>query len=216
MPSFDFFQHWYPLLPIEDLEPQKPTTATLLGISLVIWKPPSSEIHRVFLDRCPHRLAPLSEGRIDEQTGNLMCSYHGWQFEQNGTCTRIPQADNSELVAKNSRICATAFPTVQKNDLLWVWLDASTPEIAAKTALPLSPKIDSSRGFVWSSMVRDLEYDWRILVENVADPSHVPFAHHGIQGNRDKAKPIVLDILRSTEIIGSKAPSFKTALSIHY
>ena len=198
MPSFDFFQQWYPLLPIEDIEPQKPTTATLLGIPLVIWKSPTSH-YRVFLDRCPHRLAPLSEGRIDDRTGNLMCSYHGWQFEPSGSCTRIPQADNLEAIAKSDRnFCATAFPSVEKNDLLWVWMDAASPEIAAKTDLPLSPKIDSSKGFVWSSMVRDLEYDWRILVENVADPSHVPFAHHGIQGNRDKAQPIVLDILRST------------------
>lgn len=199
MSSFDFFQQWYPLLPVEDIKSQKPTTATLLGIPLVIWKSLSSETYQVFLDRCPHRLAPLSEGRIDEKTGNLMCSYHGWQFESDGTCTNIPQAEHPELIAKNSRnFCATAFPSLQKNDLLWVWMDASSPELAAKTTLPLSPKIDSSKGFVWSSMVRDLEYDWRILVENVADPSHVPFAHHGIQGNRDKAKPIVLDILRST------------------
>ena len=197
MPSFDFFQQWYPLLPIEDIEPQKPTTATLLGVPLVIWKSPSSPTYRVFLDRCPHRLAPLSEGRIDDRTGNLMCSYHGWQFDPNGSCTRIPQAD-PEAIAKNKQnFCATAYPTAEKNDLLWVWMDANTPEIATKTDLPLSPKIDSSKGFVWSSMVRDLEYDWRILVENVADPSHVPFAHHGIQGNRDKAKPIALDILRS-------------------
>ncbi len=199
MSSFDFFQHWYPLLPVEDIEPQKPTTATLLGIPLVIWKPSSSQTYQVFLDRCPHRLAPLSEGRIDDKTGNLMCSYHGWQFEASGNCTRIPQADNPELIAKNSHsFCATAFPCRQENDLLWVWMDASSPEIAAKTALPLSPKIDSSKGFVWSSMVRDLEYDWQTLVENVADPSHVPFAHHGIQGNRDRAQPIPLEIVRST------------------
>jgi hypothetical protein len=32
---------------------------------------------RCFEDRCPHRLAPLSEGRIDEQDGGtLMCNYH--------------------------------------------------------------------------------------------------------------------------------------------
>lgn len=31
----------------------------------------------VFEDRCPHRLAPLSEGRIEPSTGHLMCSYHG-------------------------------------------------------------------------------------------------------------------------------------------
>ena len=198
MSSFDFFQHWYPLLPVEDIDPQKPTTATVLGIPLVIWKPTSSKTYQVFLDRCPHRLAPLSEGRIDE-SGNLMCSYHGWEFDTDGECKRIPQADNSQLVTKNrENFCATVYPSCQENDLLWVWMDADTPEIAAETDLPLSPKIDASKGYVWSSMVRDLEYDWQTLVENVADPSHVPFAHHGIQGNRDRAMAIPLEIVRST------------------
>jgi len=216
MSAFNFFQHWYPLLPIEDLEPSKPTTATILGIPLVIWRSPNSAKYQVFLDRCPHRLAPLSEGRVDEKTGNLMCSYHGWQFDQAGTCKRIPQADQPELIAKkNQNFCATAFPSIEQNDLLWVWMDESSPELAAKTSLPLSPKIDKTKGFVWSSMVRDLEYDWRTLVENVADPSHVPFAHHGIQGNRDKARPIVLDILQSTMDlieVQTKRP-FKTTIT---
>ena len=199
MSSFNFWQHWYPLLPVEDLEPEKPNTAMVLGIPLVIWRSPKSTEYQVFLDRCPHRLAPFSEGRIDDKTGNLMCSYHGWQFQPDGTCTHIPQADNPELIAKNSgNLCATAFPCLQQNDLLWVWMDADSSELAAQTALPLSPKIDADGGYVWSSMVRDLAYDWRTLVENVADPSHVPFAHHGIQGNRERAKPLVLDILRSS------------------
>ena len=198
MSSFDFFQHWYPLLPLEDIDPQKPTTATLLGIPLVIWKPTSSNTYQIFLDRCPHRLAPLSEGRIGE-SDNLICSYHGWEFDTQGECQRIPQADNPDLITKQAQnLCATVYPNRQENDLLWVWMDAATPEIAAETALPLSPKIDASKGYVWSSMVRDLAYDWQTLVENVADPSHVPFAHHGIQGNRDRAMPIPLQIVRST------------------
>ncbi len=198
MPSFNFFQHWYPLLPLEDIEPQKPTSATLLGIPLVIWKSTTSPTYKIFLDRCPHRLAPLSEGRIDE-SGNLMCSYHGWQFDSAGECQRIPQAENADLIAKQKdNLCVTVYPSRQENDLLWVWMDADTPELAAKTDLPLSPQIDTSKGFVWSSMVRDLAYDWQTLVENVADPSHVPFAHHGIQGNRDRAMPIPLQIVTST------------------
>ena len=67
-PEFDFFQHWYPLLPIEDLDPKQPKAMTLLGVHLVIWKPKASETVQVFLDQCPHRLAPLSEGRIDDTT----------------------------------------------------------------------------------------------------------------------------------------------------
>lgn len=196
--QFNFFQHWYPISPIEDLDTKIPTPITILGIRLVVWT--NSSDYQVFLDQCPHRLAPLSEGRIDEKTGNLMCSYHGWQFDSQGSCTHIPQADNCELLTKNQHnLCVAALPVKQAQDLLWVWLDADSPEQAANTPLPLSPFIDASQGFVWSTFVRDLEYDWQTLVENVADPSHVPFAHHGIQGNREKASPVPIKIEQSTQ-----------------
>ncbi|NJL62370.1 MAG: Rieske 2Fe-2S domain-containing protein [Methylacidiphilales bacterium] len=197
--KFNFFQHWYPVTPIEDLDPKKPTPVTILGIRLVIWKPKSSDTYQVFLDQCPHRLAPLSEGRIDEKTGDLMCSYHGWRFDSQGVCTQIPQAENPEILSKNKdNFCVTSLPIRQASDLLWVWLDTNSRELADNTTLPLSPNIDAGKGFVWSSIVRDLEYDWQTLVENVADPSHVPFAHHGVQGNRDKAVPVQIKISQST------------------
>ena len=196
--EFNFFHQWYPVSPVEDIDPKKPTAVTVLGIRLVIWKPKTSD-YQVFIDKCPHRLAPLSEGRVDEKTGNLMCSYHGWEFNAQGTCTRIPQAENPEIVTKNQKnLCAVSLPVRQENDLLWVWPDANSPQLAEETPLPLSPQIDASKGFVWSSYVRDLEYDWQTLVENVADPSHVPFTHHGVQGNREQAVPIPLKIIEST------------------
>ncbi|NES24081.1 MAG: Rieske 2Fe-2S domain-containing protein [Symploca sp. SIO3E6] len=198
-PEFNFFQNWYPLSPLEDLDPKKPTPVTLLGMGLVIWKQKSTENYQVFLDQCPHRLAPLSEGLIEKKTGNLMCSYHGWQFDAKGTCTRIPQAEKPELITQNQdNFCAVVFPSRHANDLLWVWADAHSPQLAAQTPLPLSPQIDASQGFVWSSFVRDLEYDWQTLVENVADPSHVPFSHHGVQGNRERANPITFSNVEST------------------
>jgi len=197
--KFNFFQHWYPLSPIEDLDPKQPTAVTLLGLRLVIWKPTSSETYRVFLDQCPHRLAPLSEGRVDEKTGNLMCSYHGWQFDSQGICTQIPQAENPQLLTKKQQnLCAVTLPCRQENDLLWVWPDAKSAEQAATTLLPVSSKVDAGMDFVWSSYVRDLEYDWQTLVENLVDPSHVPFAHHGLQGNREQARPIAMKIVQST------------------
>jgi phenylpropionate dioxygenase-like ring-hydroxylating dioxygenase large terminal subunit len=197
--EFNFFQHWYPLSPVEDLDSPRPVPVTLLGIRLVIWKPRDAESYRVFLDQCPHRLAPLSEGKVDDQTGNLMCSYHGWQFDGQGICTHIPQAENPQLVTKNQRnFCVVSLPVRQENDLLWVWPDAKSAELAATISLPLSPYIDTNKGFVWSSYIRDLEYDWQTLVENVADPSHVPFSHHGVQGNRDKARSIPINVIQST------------------
>lgn len=197
--EFNFFQQWYPVSPLEDLDPDQPTSITLLNQRLVIWKPSALKEYCVFWDCCPHRLAPLSEGRIDSQTGHLMCSYHGWQFNSEGICRIIPQAENPDIVTKNEAgFCVQKLPTQQENGLLWVWADADSAEMAFSHPLPLSPQIDRSQGFVWSSVVRDLAYDWQTLVENVADPAHVPFAHHGVQGNRDRAKPFAITIQQST------------------
>jgi phenylpropionate dioxygenase-like ring-hydroxylating dioxygenase large terminal subunit len=214
--DFNFFQHWYPLSPIEDLEPNRPTPVTILGKQLVIWKSSALKNYQVFLDQCPHRLAALSEGRIEEKTGTLMCSYHGWEFDDRGVCTRIPQAENPDLVQKNKEnFCVVKFPTQEVNGLLWVWMDPNCPELAAKTPLPLSSQVDAEKGFVWSSLVRDLEYDWQTLIENVADPSHVPFAHHGVQGDREKAEPIPITISQSTrDMIEAKIDRrFKTTIT---
>lgn len=57
--AFVWRDHWYPVSLIEDLDPSVPTPFQLLGRELVVWKDPQSQ-WRVFLDKCPHRLAPLS------------------------------------------------------------------------------------------------------------------------------------------------------------
>ena len=197
--EFNFFQQWYPLSPIQDLKRDRPTPVTLLGMRLVIWKPQNADNFRVFLDQCPHRLAPLSEGRVDEETGNLMCSYHGWQFDQGGVCTHIPQLEQEQL-DKNiqQQYCVLSYPTREEQDLLWVWADLHSADLAKITPLPRSPQVDAEKGFSWDSFVRDLPYDWQTLIENVADPSHVPFTHHGVQGNRKQGRPIVMEIVESS------------------
>ena len=35
-------------------------------------------------DVCPHRMAPLSQGRIDPHSGCIECPYHGQQFDTKG------------------------------------------------------------------------------------------------------------------------------------
>ncbi len=69
---------------------------TLLGKEYVIWWDESVAQWSVLEDRCPHRLAQLSLGRIVD--GQLMCSYHGWRFDGNGSCVSIPQVVLSAVV----------------------------------------------------------------------------------------------------------------------
>lgn len=90
-PSNLWQQAWYPVAYLRDLDPQAPQRFVLLGQPLVIWFERGEGIWRVFADVCPHRLVPLSEGRLSSD-GQLECPYHGWQFDGAGHCTLIPQA----------------------------------------------------------------------------------------------------------------------------
>jgi phenylpropionate dioxygenase-like ring-hydroxylating dioxygenase large terminal subunit len=88
---FDWLDQWYPLAPVCDLDPGAPHGKTVLGLRVVAWYDRAVDDWRVFDDACPHRLAPLSEGRIDGK-GRLQCVYHGWCFDGRGSCQFIPQA----------------------------------------------------------------------------------------------------------------------------
>lgn len=89
--KFDWFAEWYPVMQVCDLDKRVPIAKKVLGLDLVVWWDRNENAWKVFDDSCPHRLAPLSEGRID-QWGRLQCVYHGWCFNGSGDCKFIPQA----------------------------------------------------------------------------------------------------------------------------
>ncbi|KAM3692736.1 hypothetical protein ACJW31_08G111100 [Castanea mollissima] len=190
--KFSWRDHWYPVSLIEDLDPQLPTPFQLLGRDIVLWFDNSSSQWVAFDDKCPHRLAPLSEGRIDE-AGNLQCSYHGWSFDGCGSCVKIPQASSEGPEARalrSPRACATRFPTMQSQGLLFVWPDENGWERARATKPPMLPDDFDEPEFSSVTIQRDLFYGYDTLMENVSDPSHIDFAHHKVTGRRDRAKPL--------------------------
>ncbi|KAJ9697740.1 hypothetical protein PVL29_007050 [Vitis rotundifolia] len=77
--KFDWFSQWYPVAPVCDLDKRKPHSKRVIGLDVVVWWDRNESEWKVFDDACAHRLAPLSEGRID-QWGRLQCVYHGWCF----------------------------------------------------------------------------------------------------------------------------------------
>ena len=71
--AFDWHKQWYPVAAIECLKPDRPHALQLLGVRLVAFKDAAGE-WAVLEDVCPHRLAPLSDGRLTAGR-ELMCSY---------------------------------------------------------------------------------------------------------------------------------------------
>ena len=187
--TFSWTKQWYPVAAVEFLDANKPHAIQLLGKDLVLWRDSVGK-WRCFADLCPHRGVPLSEGRI-EADGTLLCAYHAWRFSSEGHCVSIPQSLDSETEARNRanpRSCAIAYPTQERQGLLWVWAEAGAQAWEeSKLRLPrIVPELENPSDRVVKTfwLVRDLPYGWDFFLENVADPAHVPVSHHGMMGSR--------------------------------
>ncbi len=192
---FDPKEAWYPVHYVEYLDKSKPTPFTLLDRDIVIWWDSTASCWRVFEDKCPHRLAPLSEGRIADD-GLLECPYHGWAFSGEGHCERIPQQVEDLAAQASERACVTSLPTTQRQGLLFAY--PGLPENASRTPVPMvEPMEECFDEWVYVDTFRDLPYDAVTLLENVIDSSHIPYTHHGSVGNRAFAGPVELEVIES-------------------
>lgn len=210
--QFNWFKAWYPVVPIEMLDPEKPHQYQLLGMDLVIWKDAVVEggkfeskkkrpkkakrtggQWRVFVDECPHRKVPLSEGRVEDD-GSILCSYHAFRFNGTGNLIDVPQyagLDDFDLeqVQKNPKSQCNSFPTRIIDGVLWVWPE--TGDDARLESLLTEPKhyklpdgVDADRAWYGPWNYRELPYSADYFIENVMDPAHVSVSHHGIVGSR--------------------------------
>ncbi len=192
---FDWAEAWYPVHYVRDLDKAKPTRFTLLEQDVVIWWEARSQTWRVFADQCPHRLAPLSEGRINE-AGLLECPYHGWAFAGSGACKHIPQQPPDGEAHLSSRACIDSLPTKVCQDLLFVY--PGKPENAARVSVPIIEPLEAEpEGWVMLNTFRDLPYDALTLLENVLDVSHIPYTHHKTVSKRENAAPMQMDVVAS-------------------
>lgn len=196
--QFNWFKAWYAVHVTEIMDPGRPHKTQVLGINLVIWNDgPTVNGQkqmgewRVFEDACPHRQAPLSEGRVEDD-GSLLCSYHAWRFDGEGKCTDLPYSP-VHLQPKhkcNCRAQCRNFPTRVEDGVLFVWPDSSPEghkECLAKDPPLIEELHDAELSKKWMKFptnIRDLELGWDVFFENAMDPSHFLVAHHNITGNR--------------------------------
>ena len=169
------FPHtWVPLATTFELDPDRPTPVRFLGLNYIAYRDNDGE-WVVMEDACPHRLAPLSEGRIDREKDRIECAYHGWAFESSGACVRIPQATDAVAAASltSPRACVASYPTRVEKSVLWAWVwpeDLLTvvgdPAAQPETMLA---GVDPDA----ATYTRDLPYGWDTLLE-VSALSHRP------------------------------------------
>jgi phenylpropionate dioxygenase-like ring-hydroxylating dioxygenase large terminal subunit len=167
---------WHPVLASAGLTGEKPVGIRLLGNDIVVWRCEGRAV--AWQDLCIHRGARLSMGRV--QGATLSCPYHGWTYNGEGRCIRIP---SHPLVAPPARALARVYKVQERFGLVWVCLGEP------RRGLPDYPE--------WSDAAyrHDIcgPYTFHAagprIMENFFDVGHFAFVHEGLLG--DSARPEV-------------------------
>jgi vanillate O-demethylase monooxygenase subunit len=127
-------------------------------------------------DACPHRGSPLSAGCVVDAT--VQCAYHGYRFDGDGRCVRIPALGPDSPIPPRAHIGA-AHEVTERYGLVWL-----APEP------PLTPIIDvpewDDPAFVVAALPDQLWHAGAAqMVDNFLDLAHFPFTHLATFGDPD-------------------------------
>ena len=169
--------HWYPILRAEELG-EKPVACRRFAEDLAVWRN-AAGAPRVFENHCPHRLAPLSLGKISGD--ELACPYHGWRFGGSGACVSMPLEQPSPAVL--ARHSVKSYPAEERGGYIWMFYGRREDV----TPLQVPPELEDTAWLAFKT-----EYVWKTnwinVLDNVIDPLHAIFLHAGAVTQRKRAR----------------------------
>ena len=197
--------HWYVACRSKELD-DEPLSRAVHGTPLVLFRD-GSGTPGALLDRCVHRNAPLSEGKVLD-SGTLECRYHGWQFDVTGRCRHVPcLADPDPSGEENRRVEACA--TVERDGFVWVWGEPGGEPVGQPFAIPTVGEPG------YTTVVRSFDVDATLhaTAENILDVPHTAYLHKGLfrGGDEEPDTEITAEVRRwadrvEAEYMGESRP----------
>lgn len=175
---------WWFAARSNEVSRDKPLGLWLLDEPVVFYRKQDNSV--VALDnRCPHRWAPLSEGKVDGD--NIVCPYHGFKYCPKGDCVEIPSQDSIP-----SRVRVKPYPVIEKDGLVWVWM--GDVDKAASEPLPLDTSWLSDPSWSYVNGFTTVDANYQLLKENILDLTHVPHVHPVSIGAADWTNPPKVEV----------------------
>jgi len=157
---------WYVAAWDHEIQRLKLSRRLLLGEPVVLYR--KGDGAPVALeDRCCHRHAALSHGRL--RGNNVECAYHGLVFDPGGVCVHIPSQDK---IPQSARV--RSYPVAEKHHWIWIWM--GDPSKADESLIP-DFGVMSDPGWNWRGETLAVEGNYMLVVENLMDLSHLPALH---------------------------------------
>ena len=184
---------WYAAGWSRDFEPGKLYPLTILNEPVVVYRT-ANQTPVALQDRCCHRLAPLSMGRLEGE--NLRCMYHGLKFAPSGRCIEVPGEAKIPPQVK-----VRSYPVRDEYSIAWIWMgDAAGAEAEL---IPDFVGVDDPH---WAMHPGRMDYraNYTLINDNLLDLSHIGFLHANSLGltvtPKKMLKPTVMPIARGVRI----------------
>jgi nitrite reductase/ring-hydroxylating ferredoxin subunit len=117
--SSDQPRHWRTVAFSADVPPAKPVHVVCANSDFVLFRD-ADGVCRALADRCAHRRARLSGGRLTQQCF-VECPYHGWRYDgATGACVAIPNLRPDEKIPNNYRV--QVYETLERDGFIQVLL----------------------------------------------------------------------------------------------
>jgi phenylpropionate dioxygenase-like ring-hydroxylating dioxygenase large terminal subunit len=159
----DVLRFFHPVLASRALR-RDPVRVTVDGRDFVLFRDGAGRA-AALVDRCPHRFAPLSKGRVAPD-GRLTCPYHGWSFDADGHGRSPSQPTLSKCDAQ---------PLVVREAHDTIWIRRAEPGHAPPLGLP---SLGVPEGFEWAGRFDMLfEAPLHVALDNFSEDEHTPWVH---------------------------------------
>lgn len=181
---------WYVAAWDYELLDGKKLARTILEKPIVLFRGESGK-YIALDDRCCHRGAPLSMGRVEGDC--IRCMYHGMKYDPSGVCIQIPGQDR---IPKTLRV--RSYPVEERDHLVWIWM--GDPALADPALIVDYPPLRDPN---WRGLPAYLHYDanWLLIVDNLSDFAHLAFVHTNTLGGSEeyayKTKPVAVERLEN-------------------
>ena len=158
---------WHPVAFTESIK-DLPIKLRILGEDLVLFRDHGGRIG-LLAANCPHRGTSLEFGII--RARGIMCCYHGWQIDVDGTILDTPNEPGSSRVKEG--LCHAAYPVHEYQGLVFTYM--GPPD--AKPTFPIFEPftLPGYRHVPWGRNI--LPCNWVQIKENCMDPVHTSFLH---------------------------------------
>ena len=162
---------WYVAAWDYELKPGELISRQILNEPIALYRASGGDLVGME-DRCCHRFAPLSMGRLEGD--DLRCMYHGLKFDRTGQCIEIPGQD---MIPRTARV--KTYPVAQKHSWIWVWM--GDPAKADEALIPPAVGLDDADWTLRSGYM-DYEAHYALINDNLTDFTHLSYVHRNSFG----------------------------------